>query len=152
MIKSDFAIKSLDSFISTPGNKVIALDYQTLGFAKIKKSVSEDGKTVYQTLFDNGILDIKKSAEMDANSLAINISEVGKKLYEQKAFGAAAAAGAGLAASGAGVWLAQAVKVKVAAIASKVERMNFSRKLVVLTGSFSLKDISFLLHSRVNTS
>ena len=86
----DVAIKSLDSFISTPGNKVIALDYQTLGFAKIKKSVSEDGKTVDQTLFDNGILDIKKSAEMDANSLAINISEVGKKLYEQKLFKQAA--------------------------------------------------------------
>ncbi|WP_269223912.1 hypothetical protein [Flavobacterium sp. IMCC34518] len=86
----DVAIKSLDSFISTPGNKVIALDYQTLGFAKIKKSVSEDGKTVDQFLFDNGILDIKKSAEMDANSLAINISEVGKKLYEQKLFKQAA--------------------------------------------------------------
>ncbi|WP_281238753.1 tetratricopeptide repeat protein [Flavobacterium praedii] len=86
----DVAIKSLDSFISTPGNKVIALDYQTLGFAKIKKSVSEDGKTVDQSLFDNGILDIKKSAEMDANSLAINISEVGKKLYEQKLFKQAA--------------------------------------------------------------
>jgi len=87
----DVAIKSLESFVAVPTNKVIGLDYQTLGFAKIKKAVSEDGKTIDTALFDNAILDVKKSAEMDANGLAVNISEIGKKLYEQKAFKQAAA-------------------------------------------------------------
>ena len=62
----DVAIKSLESFIAVPTNKVIAFDYQTLGFAKIKKAVSEDGKTIDTALFDNAILDVKKSSEMDA--------------------------------------------------------------------------------------
>lgn len=86
----EVAIKSLESFVSVPTNKVIALDYQTLGFAKIKRAVSEDGKTIDTALFDSAILDVKKSAEMDAHGLALNISEVGKKLYEQKAFKQAA--------------------------------------------------------------
>jgi len=86
----DVAIKSLESFIGNATNKVIALDYQTLGFAKIKKSVSEDGKTVDTALFDNGILDVKKAAEMDPNSLSINLSDLGKRLYEQKLYKQAA--------------------------------------------------------------
>lgn len=86
----DVAIKSLESFIGNATNKVIALDYQTLGFSKIKKSVSEDGKTVDTALFDNGILDVKKAAEMDPNSLSINLSDLGKKLYEQKLYKQAA--------------------------------------------------------------
>jgi tetratricopeptide (TPR) repeat protein len=87
----DVAIKSLESFIADPSNKIIAVDYQTLGFAKIKKSISEDGKTVDTALFDNGVLDVKKSAELDLSSLAINLSEFGKKLYEQKLYKQAAA-------------------------------------------------------------
>lgn len=82
----DVAIKSLESFISDPTNKVIAFDYQVLGFAKIKKAIGEDGKNLDAALFDNGILDVKKSSEMDANSLAMNISDIGKKLYELKLF------------------------------------------------------------------
>lgn len=86
----DVAIKSLESFISDPANKTIAFDYQTLGFAKIKKAVGEDGKNLDSALFDNGILDVKKSAEIDANALAMNISDIGKKLYELKLFKQAA--------------------------------------------------------------
>ncbi|REG96343.1 tetratricopeptide repeat protein [Flavobacterium aquicola] len=82
----DVAIKSLESFISDPANKTIAFDYQTLGFSKIKKAVGEDGKNLDVVLFDNGILDVKKSAEMDANGLSNNISDVGKKMYELKLF------------------------------------------------------------------
>jgi tetratricopeptide (TPR) repeat protein len=85
----DVAIKSLDSFIANPSNKVIGLDYQNLGFAKIKKSISEDGKTVDLVLFDNGILDVKKGVEMEP-ILANNLSEFGKKLYEQKLYKQAA--------------------------------------------------------------
>jgi cytochrome c-type biogenesis protein CcmH/NrfG len=86
----DVAIKSLESFISDATNKIIAFDYQVLGFAKIKKAVGEDGKNLDVALFDNGILDVKKSAEMDANGLALNISDIGKKLYELKLFKQAA--------------------------------------------------------------
>jgi len=87
----EVAIKSLESFIANPSNKIIAMDYQTLGFAKIKMAVGEDGKAVDSALFDSGILDVKKSAEMDANGLALNISDIGKKLYELKLFKQAAA-------------------------------------------------------------
>lgn len=86
----DVAIKSLESFISNGNNKLIAFDYQVLGFSKIKKAVGEDGKNLDVALFDNGILDVKKSAEMDANGLAVNISDIGKKLYELKLFKQAA--------------------------------------------------------------
>lgn len=86
----DVAIKSLESFITNPTNRVIALDYQNLGFAKIKKSISEDAKTLDLALFDNGILDIKKGVEMEP-SLANNLGEFGKKLYEQKLYKQAAA-------------------------------------------------------------
>ncbi|WP_100843264.1 lipopolysaccharide assembly protein LapB [Flavobacterium sp. 5] len=87
----DVAIKSLENFISDSTNKIIALDYQILGFAKIKKATGEDGKNLDTALFDNGILDVKKSSEMDANGLALNISDIGKKLYELKLFKQAAA-------------------------------------------------------------
>lgn len=87
----DVAIKSLENFISNPENKIIAFDYQTLGFAKIKKAIGEDGKNLDTALFDSGILDVKKSSEMDPNSLAMNISDIGKKLYELKLFKQAAA-------------------------------------------------------------
>jgi tetratricopeptide (TPR) repeat protein len=86
----DLAIKSLDSFIANPSNKVIALDYQNLGFAKIKKAISADGLIVDAVLLDNGILDVKKSVEMEPG-VAANLSEFGKKLYEQKLYKQAAA-------------------------------------------------------------
>ncbi|MBF4471369.1 tetratricopeptide repeat protein [Flavobacterium sp. HJJ] len=86
----EVAIKSLESFISDAANKVIAFDYQVLGFSKIKKAIGEDGKNLDTALFDNGLLDVKKSAEMDANGLAPNISDIGKKLYELKLFKQAA--------------------------------------------------------------
>lgn len=82
----DVAIKSLESFISDSNNKIIAFDYQILGFSKIKKAVGEDGKNLDTALFESGIVDLKKSAEMDANSLSMNISDIGKKLYELKLF------------------------------------------------------------------
>jgi tetratricopeptide (TPR) repeat protein len=86
----EVAIKSLESFLAGPNNKIIALDYQTLGFAKIKRAVSEDGKTIDTALFDSAILDVKKSSEMDAHGLALTISDIGKKLYEQRAYKQAA--------------------------------------------------------------
>ncbi|MGQ7945428.1 tetratricopeptide repeat protein [Flavobacterium sp. WC2509] len=87
----EVAIKSLESYISDPTNKVIAFDYQMLGFSKLKKAVGKDGTTLDNALFDNAIVDLKKSAEIDPNGLSTNSSEIGKNLYELKLYKQAAA-------------------------------------------------------------
>lgn len=86
----DLAIKSLENFISVPTNKIIGYDYQILGLSKIKKAVGEDGKNLDIALFDNAILDLKKSSEMDAVNLSSSISEIGKSLYDLKLYKQAA--------------------------------------------------------------
>jgi cytochrome c-type biogenesis protein CcmH/NrfG len=86
----DIALKSLQEYTSNPSNKIIARDYLYLGQAKIKKGVSADGKSVDPIQLESGIADLKKGVEMEP--LAVNeLNEVGKKLYEMKLFGAAAA-------------------------------------------------------------
>lgn len=86
----DVAIKSLQDFISNPANKIIARDYLYLGLAKLKKSNNAETKTVDQPTFDSGVADIKKSVEMEI-TMTNDLSEVGKKFYEQKLFKQAAA-------------------------------------------------------------
>lgn len=81
----DVAIKSLETFISNPSNKVIARDYMFLGLAKLKKSNNTETKTVDMALFDSGVADIKKSVEMEI-SMTNDLSEIGKKFYEQKLY------------------------------------------------------------------
>jgi cytochrome c-type biogenesis protein CcmH/NrfG len=81
----DVAIKSYDSFFANPSNKIISGDYLNLGLAKIKKAISADGKTIDASLFNAGISDVRKAVEMEA-AITNNLSEVGKKLYEQKLF------------------------------------------------------------------
>lgn len=81
----DVAIESLESFIGNPTNKVLAVDYQYLGFSKVKKSIGADGKTVDAALFEKGIADIKKAVEMEI-TITNNLADLGKKLYEQKLF------------------------------------------------------------------
>ena len=86
----DAALDALQKFILNPGNKIISSDYLYLGQAKIKKGASADGKSVDPTQLASGIADIKKAVEMEP--LAANeLNEIGKKLYDQKAFAAAAA-------------------------------------------------------------
>jgi tetratricopeptide (TPR) repeat protein len=86
----DVAIKSLDSFITSPGNKAIALDYLYLGLTKIKKGTSVDGLSIDPIAFQAGIVDIKKAIEMEP--LAVQeLSEVGKKLFAGKLYTEAAA-------------------------------------------------------------
>ncbi|WP_291127661.1 tetratricopeptide repeat protein [Flavobacterium sp. UBA7682] len=86
----DAALDALQKFISNPSSKIIPRDYLYLGQAKIKKGTSEDGKTVDPALLASAIEDIKKAVDMEP--LATNeLNELGKKLYDQKAFGAAAA-------------------------------------------------------------
>ncbi|MFV5686997.1 hypothetical protein ACM55M_00035 [Flavobacterium sp. ZT3R25] len=87
---ADVAIQSLESFIATPTNKVLAVDYQYLGFAKIKKSIGADGKTIDPVLFNKGILDVKKAVEMEI-TITNNLADLGKSLYEQKLFKEASA-------------------------------------------------------------
>jgi cytochrome c-type biogenesis protein CcmH/NrfG len=86
----DGALDALQKFTSNTSNKIIPRDYLYLGQARIKKGASTDGKSVEATQLASGIADIKKAVEMEP--LAANeLNEIGKKLYDQKAFAAAAA-------------------------------------------------------------
>ena len=86
----DVALKSLQDYVSNPKNKIIARDCMYMGFAKLKKSNNIETKTVDQTLFDAGVADVKRSVEMDIN-MTNDLSELGKKFYEQKLFKQSAA-------------------------------------------------------------
>jgi len=87
---ADAALDALQKFTANPSSKIIPRDYLYLGQAKIKKGTSADGKSVDPTLLAAAITDIKKAVEMEP--LAANeLNELGKKLYDQKAFTAAAA-------------------------------------------------------------
>ncbi|WP_298221549.1 tetratricopeptide repeat protein [Flavobacterium sp.] len=86
----DVAIKSIQDFIANPGSKVIARDYLYLGLSKLKKANNIETKVVDQVMFAAGVADIKKSVEMEIN-MTNDLSEVGKKFYEQKLFKEAAA-------------------------------------------------------------
>ncbi|MDI6033280.1 hypothetical protein QLS91_09360 [Flavobacterium sp. LB2P84] len=86
----DVAIKSLESFITAPGNKAIALDYLYLGLTKIKKGTSADGLSIDPSAFSSGMADIKKAIEMEPLAVQ-DLSEVGKKLFTQKLYNESAA-------------------------------------------------------------
>jgi len=87
---TDLAIKSIQDFISNAKNKVIARDYMYLGLAKLRKSNNTETKVVDAAMFDAGVSDIKKSVEMEI-TMTNDLSEVGKKFYEQRLFKEAAA-------------------------------------------------------------
>ncbi len=86
----DVAQKSLEDFIGNPTNKIIPRDYIYLGLINLKKSYNSETKLVDQALFDAGVANIKKAVELDIN-MTNDLSEVGKKFYEQKLFKQAAA-------------------------------------------------------------
>lgn len=86
----DTAIKSISEFINNPKNKVIARDYMYLGLAQLKKANNIEAKTIDQPLFDASVTNIKKSVEMEI-TMTNDLSELGKKFYEQKLFKQAAA-------------------------------------------------------------
>lgn len=92
---TDVAIESLNKFITGPNNKIIARDYMYLGLAKLKKasgtaSTTGEAPKVDAALFDAGVADIKKSVEMEPE-LSYDLSELGKKFFEQKLFREASA-------------------------------------------------------------
>ena len=86
----DKAIQSLETFTSNPTNKIIAKDYQVLGFAKIKKGTSADGLSIDPIAFEAGLASIKKSIEMEPLAVE-DLNEVGKKMFGQKMYKEAAA-------------------------------------------------------------
>lgn len=84
------ALKALQDFTANTANKVIPRDFVYLAQAKIKKGTSADGKSVDPALLTSAIEDIKKAITTEP-LIANELNELGKKLYDQKAFGAAAA-------------------------------------------------------------
>lgn len=81
----DAAISALENFIATPANKIIARDYLYLGLAKMKKANNLETKFVDAVLFESGVSQLKKAVEMEI-TMTNDLSEVGKKFYEQKLF------------------------------------------------------------------
>ena len=81
----DVAIKSLESFITNPVNKVIAKDYLYLGNAKFKKGMSVDGLSIDPILFESGLADFKKAIEIEPLIIE-DLNEVGKKLFTSKLY------------------------------------------------------------------
>lgn len=79
----DLAIKSLESYIANPNNKVIAQDYVYLAKAKIKKGLSADGTTIDPVSFNSGISDIKKAIEIEPLIIE-DLNELGKSLFSDK--------------------------------------------------------------------
>ena len=86
----DAAISALENFIATPTNKIIARDYLYLGLAKMKKANNLETKVVDVVAFEAGVAQLKKAVEMEI-TMTNDLSEVGKKFYEQKLFKEAAA-------------------------------------------------------------
>lgn len=86
----DGALKALTDYTSNPNHKIIAKDYAYLAQAKIKKAIAEDGKVFDAVALTDAMTTVKKAIEMEP-LIANDLNEIGKKLYEQKAFGAAAA-------------------------------------------------------------
>ncbi|SHF94413.1 Tetratricopeptide repeat-containing protein [Flavobacterium segetis] len=79
------AIKSLENFINSPGNKPIALDYLYLGLTKIKKGTNLEGTAIDSTAFAKGLIDIKKSIEMEPLAVQ-DLSSVGKDFFTKKLY------------------------------------------------------------------
>jgi predicted Zn-dependent protease len=86
----DLALKSLESFIATPTNKVIAKDHLYLGLTKIKKGTSADGLAIDSLAFNSGLKSLKIAIEMEPLAVQ-DLSDVAKKLFSQKLYKESAA-------------------------------------------------------------
>lgn len=82
---ADLAIKSLESYISNPANKVIAKDYLYLGTAKFKKGLSADNLSIDANLYNSGLADMKKAIEIEPLIIE-DFNEVGKKIFNLKLY------------------------------------------------------------------
>ncbi len=81
----DVAIKSLESFMSNPTNKVIAKDHLYLGMAKFKKGLAADGLSIDPVLYESGLADIKKSVESEP-LIVEDLNDLGKTMFSQKLY------------------------------------------------------------------
>ncbi|RYE29906.1 MAG: hypothetical protein EOP48_32310, partial [Sphingobacteriales bacterium] len=93
----DAAISALNDFLAKSNAKVIGRDYLYLGMARTNKALTPttdaDGKpsgTVEQTLFTQGVADIKKGVELDP-AMANELNDIGKKFFDLKLYKEAAA-------------------------------------------------------------
>ncbi len=86
----DLAIKSLNDFVNSPTNNVIAKDYIYLGLAKIKKGTNVEGTKIEPAAFEAGMLDIKKALEMEPLA-SEELSDQGKIFFGKKLYKEAAA-------------------------------------------------------------
>lgn len=86
----DLALKSLEGFINTPTNKVIAKDHLYLALTKIKKGTSADGLAIDSLAFVSGMKSLKTAIEMEPLAVQ-DLSDVAKKLFSQKLYKEAAA-------------------------------------------------------------
>lgn len=82
---ADIAIKSLESYMSNPSNKIIAKDYFYLGTAKLKKGLSTDGLSIEPTLYNSGLADLRKAIEIDPLIIE-DFNEIGKKIFALKLY------------------------------------------------------------------
>jgi hypothetical protein len=86
----DLAIKSLDSYIANPENKIIAQDYLYLAKAKFKKGLLADGSAIDSTSFNAGVSDIKKGIQIEP-LIVEELNELGKSFFGDKLYKEAAA-------------------------------------------------------------
>lgn len=87
---TDVAIETLKGYVSGPNNKIIARDFIYLGLAKLRKADGGADKPVDMAMFESGLTDIKKAVSMDIE-MTNDLSELGRKLYEDKKFKEASA-------------------------------------------------------------
>jgi len=86
----DGAVTALTTFVNAGTNKIIPRDYYYLGLSRLRKCLSAETKTADQAQLDLAIADMKKALDMEP-LLAVELNDIGKKVYEMKIFNAAAA-------------------------------------------------------------
>lgn len=82
--------KALNEFINTvePG-RIISQDYLFLGLTEIDLATDTVNNTIDQSLFNSGVLDLKKAIDKDS-LIAEDLNEVGMKFFNAKQYEAAA--------------------------------------------------------------
>lgn len=79
----DLAIKSLDSYITNPNNKIIAQDFLYLAKSKFKKGTPAGAVFIDSTYFKSGLADIKKAIEIEPLIIE-DLNEIGKSMFSDK--------------------------------------------------------------------
>lgn len=84
--KNEAAIKAFNDFFSkTDPKKIKGRDYLGLAKAKLSYAVDANGVLTNPTKFNEALVDLQKAAELD-HKLSGEFSELGVKMYKQKAY------------------------------------------------------------------